>query len=272
MKKLLNIVATSLCLVAVSAHGASVTLGTAGGSGVTASINPDATETGTVNVYMAAVYNGMVFFRGPATSAWTPYTSGSFPVATTVALGGAAKTVTVVDFDIASLPGLILYVAYGASQTDLTLSGHLGAIYTVPALPVAATPSETAPRTILDSFKKTQCKFLAGNNYQNCGPGTTTDFKLTVGSCTVTSVSGVLTATSGSTTISATLNSETLDTVTYVDYASMGLPAGAKSLVVAAVNGDATQQVRVGITYNGYTTTASLDALAPGVPTIHCSY
>lgn len=269
MNQLMRAAAVVMFLVSASAQGASVTLGAAGPGGVSASINPDASESGTVNVYMAAVYNGLVFFRGATTATWTPYTSGSFPVATTLGLAGAAKSVTVVDFDISSLPGLIVYVGYGTSEAQLALPGHTAAIYTVPA-PV--TPSETAPRTILDSFNAAQCKLIAGNNYQTCSATATGDFKLTVGSCVVTKIGGVLTATSGTTTISATLNSETLDTAVYVDYSKLGLPAGAKSLVLTAVNGAAAQQVKVGITYNGYSTNASVDALEQSGTPMRCSY
>jgi hypothetical protein len=133
MIRVLNLVAAVLLIASVSAQGASVTLKSAGSTGVIASIAPDATESGTVNVYMAVVYGGQYFFRGASTVGWTQWTGGPFPVATTMTLTGSATNVTVVDFDISSLPGLAMYVAYGKTDADIGVAGHVGLVYTVPA-------------------------------------------------------------------------------------------------------------------------------------------
>ena len=143
MKKLLNFLAALLLLVAASAQGASVTLNSSANNVITANITPDATESGTVNVYMAASYAGLLLFRGATTLSWQQWTGGAFPVATTLSLAGGAKTVTVIDVDISSLPGLVIYVAYGKSDADVSLPGHLGQVYTVPTPTVTTTTTTT---------------------------------------------------------------------------------------------------------------------------------
>jgi len=69
-----------------------------------------------------------------------------FTVATTVSLTGGPKTVTVVDFDLSSLPGLVIYVAYGKTEAELSVAGHLGLVYTVPT-PVTTTTTTTTRAT-----------------------------------------------------------------------------------------------------------------------------
>jgi len=142
MNKLLNLFAALLMVVAVSAHGASVTLGSSSNNVITATITPDTAESGTANVYMAALFNNTFFFRGATTIGWTPWTGGTYPIATTVSLGGGAKTVTVVDLDISIFPGLTVFVAYGKTEAELSLPGHLGLVYTVPT-PVTTTTTTT---------------------------------------------------------------------------------------------------------------------------------
>lgn len=123
----------------------------ASSSHISVNINPDASGAETVNLYMAAVYNGLIFFRGATTGEWTQYASGSFPVAATVTLAGTAMSVPVVDFDISALPGLVLYVGCGTSEAQLFTPGHVHEIYTVPHVhealpdPTPEPPPATTP-------------------------------------------------------------------------------------------------------------------------------
>ena len=143
MKKLPKLTAALLMLGAVTSQGATLTLATAGKGGVTATITPDAQEKGPVNIYMAAVYNGIPFFRGATTTSWSPYSSGDFPVAATANLGGSPLTLTIADFDLSALPGLDLYVGYGITSADLSKSNHVARVYSVPAATTTTTTEAT---------------------------------------------------------------------------------------------------------------------------------
>jgi len=143
-KRLPGLTAALLMLGAATSQGANLTLATADSRGVTATITPDAGEGGTVNVYMAAVYNGIPFFRGATTNDWTPYTSGNYPIAATVNLTGSPQTLTIADFDLSALPGLDLYIGYGVTPADLSKSNHVARVYSVPA---AATTTITTTTT-----------------------------------------------------------------------------------------------------------------------------
>jgi len=155
MNKFLNLLAVLLLFVVFPAQGASVTLGKADKTGVTAIVTADPMETGTVNVYMAATYAGTILFRGAGSMAWTAWTGGSFPVAASVVLGGMPMTVSVIDADVSSLPGLDIYVAYGISEAQLSLPGHLGRIYSVPTPPLTITTTTTVRATTTTSSSTT---------------------------------------------------------------------------------------------------------------------
>jgi len=147
-KKLPRLTAALLMLGATASQGADLTLATADSRGVTASITPAAGESGIVNIYMAAVYNGTTFFRGPTTTAWSAYTSGDFPIAASVSLTGAPLTLTIADFDLSALPGLDLYVGYGVTPADLSKSNHVAKVYTVPTpSPTTTTAAATTTTT-----------------------------------------------------------------------------------------------------------------------------
>jgi hypothetical protein len=129
--RLLSIFAIGM--VAISAHAASVVLNTTSSNSVTATITPDANEIGkSVNVWMGALYQGVLFLRSGTT--WTPYRTGSLPVAISGQTLSTSTPVTVVDqLDISGLRGLDIYVGYGTSeQTMLSSTGHLAKIYSVP--------------------------------------------------------------------------------------------------------------------------------------------
>lgn len=131
----------ALGLAANAALAASISLGAAGTAGVTAIIAPDPTEINVpTNVYFGAVWNGMLFMRNGRT--WTQTWTGPLPVALPNMSLSASQTVPVVDFDIAGLTGLDVYVGYGGSEASLYLPGHLARIYTVP------TPSSSIPYTL----------------------------------------------------------------------------------------------------------------------------
>lgn len=125
--------AAILLAASFSSQAASIALGQASSSGLTAIIKPDANESGNAGIYIAAVYAGNVYFRGAKTNDWSAYGGGSYPVAASASLVGSPLTITVVDFDLAPLPGLDVYVGYGVTVADLAKAGHLTKIYTVPA-------------------------------------------------------------------------------------------------------------------------------------------
>lgn len=143
-------------LVANTALAASVSLGAANTAGVTAVIAPDAAEIGApTNIYIGAVWNGMLFMRNGGT--WTQQWTGSLPVALPDTSLSASKTVSVVDFDIAGLTGLDVYVGYGGSEASLTLPGHLAKIYTVP------TQSSSIPYTLTNRDVSGNCALTTTN-------------------------------------------------------------------------------------------------------------
>src|SRR5450759_5137761 len=139
MKKLL---CGFLLLVSALAHStlagaASVVLGQAGPGGVSAIISPDIGEIGRpANIWMGGVLNGTLYLRnGPST--WAEYRGGPLPIALTSAALPSTLQVSIVNIDISSLPGLDVYVGYGSTEADLSLSGHLAKVYTVPGTPGA---------------------------------------------------------------------------------------------------------------------------------------
>jgi len=139
MKKLL---CAFLLLVSALAHStlagaASVTLGQAGPGGVSAIITPDPGEIGRpANIWIGAVWNGTLYVRdGPTT--WVEYRGGLFPIALTSAALPSSLQVSIVNFDISSLQRLDVYVGYGSTEADLSLSGHLAKVYPPVPTPVA---------------------------------------------------------------------------------------------------------------------------------------
>jgi hypothetical protein len=137
-------VGAMLALLAGSACAASIALGQATTTGITATITPDASETGTLNVYMGARYNGQWYLRNGAAD-WRAQSSGALPVAGQISVsGGKPVEVSVTALDISSLVGLEVHIAYGLTEADIRLPGHLTRIYTVPATPTQ--------RAVLRSF------------------------------------------------------------------------------------------------------------------------
>jgi len=131
------LLATSIgiSVFAAPARAASIVLGQATYDTVTASIRPDAADIGsTANVWMVAVYGGLVFIRG-GPAGWAFYGGGGLPVAIPNQVLTASTPVTVVDrLDISSLIGLDLYVGYGRTEWDMfTSPGKLAKIHTVVA-------------------------------------------------------------------------------------------------------------------------------------------
>lgn len=128
-------------LIAGPACAAGIALGQATSAGITATITPDASETGTLNVYMGALYNGQWYVRNGAAD-WRPYSTGALPVAGQIPAGGAQSVdVSVTTLDISSLVGLEVHVAYGQAEADIHRPGHFTKIHTVPATP---TPTQRA--------------------------------------------------------------------------------------------------------------------------------
>lgn len=148
-----------LLLAAFSTHAATITLGQASSSGLTAVVTPDANESGNAGIYIAAVYAGNVYFRGAKTNDWSAYGGGSYPVAISASLAGSPLTVTVADFDLSPLPGLDMYVGYGVTAADLAKPGHLAKIYTVPA-----SKPTTGPTSVCDTSQAP-----AGISYSQSG-------------------------------------------------------------------------------------------------------
>ena len=148
-RRLMALFAVFLLLGTVAADSATIKLTHSDHAGTLAIIAPDADEKGQFNVYMAAQFQGKIFFRGSTTTSWSAYVSGAFPLAQTVTLTGAPQLVRLVDFDISDLPGLSLYLGYGASQADMLnkRADHLAWIYTVPGPPDATTTGGTNTTT-----------------------------------------------------------------------------------------------------------------------------
>jgi hypothetical protein len=106
-------------------------------------ITPDPEEVGRPSkVWIGGVLNGTVYLRdGPST--WVEYQGGAFPVALTSAALPPLLEVSIVSVDVSAVPGLDVYVGYGRTEADLSLSGHLAKVFTtVPASCGAATASQ----------------------------------------------------------------------------------------------------------------------------------
>ena len=128
-----TVAAAMLVLSAGSAYAASVALGQASAAGISATITPDTTESGSLNVYMGALFNGQWFLRNGAAD-WRPLGTGALPVAGQISAAGAQPvSVSVTNLDISALVGLEVYVAYGLAEADLLKPGHLAKIHTVAA-------------------------------------------------------------------------------------------------------------------------------------------
>lgn len=128
-----NLLALALFgVVNLSAVAASVEVGTATNSNVTANLTLDSADIGkTLNVYVAAIFGGKVYMRGSKTTDWSEYKGGPLPVAGTIKTTSANASVSVVDFDISILPGIEIYVAFGSDEADIRKPGRLAKIYTV---------------------------------------------------------------------------------------------------------------------------------------------
>ena len=128
--------------------------------------------------------------------------------------------------------------------------------------------SGTAALTILSSFDKTKCTLIGGNTYGTCGATALMDFNLTAGSCTLTKVGGLLTATSGSDTVSATLSNDSADTATYVETIVGSI------LQLQAVNQTSGSNTAVVLTISAVTSpaTVSIDVVQaiPSAVVMHC--
>jgi len=130
----------------VSSSEASITVGEAGTGGVTAVLTTPSSEVGALtNVYMGAMWNGALFLRnggsGNGVGEWAAYTTGALPIAVAnLTLAADSQTIPVINVDLAALPGLAIYVGYGASEADLSLPGHLALIYTVPSVAAGSMP------------------------------------------------------------------------------------------------------------------------------------
>jgi hypothetical protein len=143
-RMILIFASASLCAFSLSTQAAGVALNQVNNAALTAKITPDANESGTRNVYMGAIFNGNLYLRGISTSDWRLYRGGPYPVAGQITVsGGTPAIATVANFDISSLHGLDVYVAYGSSEADISKAGHLAKIYSVPTLP-GSTTVETA--------------------------------------------------------------------------------------------------------------------------------
>jgi hypothetical protein len=153
MKKLLCGFLLLVSALAYSTLGgaASITLDQAGAGGVSAIITPDPGEIGQpCKIWMGGVLNGTLYLRnGPST--WVQYAGGPLPVAQTCATLPSSLQVSIVDFDISSLIGLDVYVGYGSTEADLSLSGHLAKVYTtvpVPTDPLIPTGPYAVKQTV----------------------------------------------------------------------------------------------------------------------------
>ena len=129
-----------LSLLVLPASRADVQLNSVSTAGISAKIVPAASESGVKNVYMGAKYGNDWYLRDAASN-WSLYKGGPLPIAGQISLPLASAapyvSVSIANFDISSLAGLDVYVAYGASDNDaLSTAGHLAKVYTVPGTPV----------------------------------------------------------------------------------------------------------------------------------------
>jgi hypothetical protein len=151
MKKLLCGFLLLVSALAYSTLGgaASITLDQAGAGGVSAIITPDPGEIGQpCKIWMGGVLNGTLYLRnGPST--WVQYGGGPLPVAQTCAALPSSLQVSIINIDVSSVPGLDVYVGYGSTEADLSLSGHLAKVYTTVLIP-------TGPPTGPYAVKQTQ--------------------------------------------------------------------------------------------------------------------
>ncbi|TRZ57195.1 MAG: hypothetical protein D4S02_13950 [Rhodocyclaceae bacterium] len=128
------VAAAMFVFCAGSANAASVALGQASATGISATITPDSTESGSLNVYMAVLFNGQAFLRKGASDDWRPLGSGALPVAGQfLAAGAQPVSISVTNLDVSAFVGLEVYVAYGLTEADLLRAGHLAKIHTVVA-------------------------------------------------------------------------------------------------------------------------------------------
>lgn len=97
---------------------------------MTSSINVDHSHAGqTGNIYVAAIFNGMVFFNNG--TGWVQWTSGTFtPYASNVTLGDRSVDV-LAGLDVSGLSGAVVLVGYGKNDSDLINSSAYETVYTV---------------------------------------------------------------------------------------------------------------------------------------------
>lgn len=131
----LPVLGSTLAMMSVPTFAASISLKQADVSGVVATIVPDAGDMNLpANIWIGAVYNGTLFMRGTAYSAWSQHGEGALPIAQQVGSMPSSLEVMVANFDVSNLSGLDIYVGYGSTEGDLAKNGHLAKIYTVPAM------------------------------------------------------------------------------------------------------------------------------------------
>lgn len=97
---------------------------------VSATLVPPSSDVGkTVNVWFGAVLNGLLYMRDG--SRWTLHRNGALPVALQGIALAAINTLTIAEnVDLATLPGIEVYVGYGSSESDmLNTPGHFAKVY-----------------------------------------------------------------------------------------------------------------------------------------------
>ncbi|MBZ0092147.1 MAG: hypothetical protein K8F27_08000 [Sulfuricellaceae bacterium] len=135
--------AVLLSLLVAPASRADVQLNSISAAGISAKIIPLAGETGTKNVYLGAFVPGSPdgkWYLRDAAGNWLLYKGGPLPVAAQIPLplpaGAPSVSVPIANFDISSLTGLEVWVAYGATEAEaLADAQHVQKVYTVPVLP-----------------------------------------------------------------------------------------------------------------------------------------
>ncbi|MHB9116785.1 MAG: hypothetical protein ACYC2R_00730 [Burkholderiales bacterium] len=82
-----------------------------------------------VNVYVAAIYGGAVFFNNGTT--WVQWNGGTMPPYTSGVKAGDRTLSILSNLDVSSLSGTTIFVGYGVDQNDMINNTAYSSVYTI---------------------------------------------------------------------------------------------------------------------------------------------
>ncbi|MBZ0092361.1 MAG: hypothetical protein K8F27_09100 [Sulfuricellaceae bacterium] len=97
---------------------------------LTAQVNGAGNYSGkTVNVYVAAIYGGLVFFNNGMS--WAQWTGGTMPPYASGVKAGDRTLSILSNLDVSSLSGTTIFVGYGVDQDDMINNTAYSSVYTI---------------------------------------------------------------------------------------------------------------------------------------------